>query len=318
MEDVSTKNTDNFKINDLGKSLLVVNPVAQSGKCRIKGQIAFGILKRKYKQDVDLFFTEHVGHAKDVALEAAKYDTIIAIGGDGVVHEIALGLMEIDVANRPALAVIPVGSGNDYARSLGISFNVKTAVDQLMRSNKTAVDVGKCNDQYYVETLSFGLDAGIAIDTMEARKKHREKGFKLYFKCGVNRIKNHFDFYNFKMVLDDNKTIEGNSLMMAIQIGKTYGGGFKITPKAKMDDGYFDICYSKGKMGRAKGLYLFARAAKGLHINSNNIEFARAKKIHLEIDEIIPCQLDGEKYENTVFDIEIIPLALNVYKFKQL
>lgn len=303
--------------NNLGKAILVVNPVAQSGKCKIKGQQAFDILTDKYKQDIDLQFTDHAGHALEIASQSEAYDSIIAVGGDGVVHEIANGLMRLPKEKRPKFGVLPVGSGNDYARSLGMSFKIKKAVDQLMHAHICAADVGKCNDQYFVETLSFGLDAGIAIDTMEARKKHNSKGFKLYFKCGLDRIKNHYYFYNFKMKLNSGEIINGRSLIMAIQIGKTYGSGFKVTPKAEIDDGYFDICYTKGELNKALGLSLFARAAKGLHVNNKHIGLTRAKSLHLSIDRVVPCQLDGEKYENTEFDIETIPLAITVFRYKK-
>lgn len=302
--------------NNLGKCLILVNPVAQSGKCRDKGILSHDILKKQYKQNVELKFTEYQGHAFEIAQNSQNFDSIIAVGGDGVVHEIAGGLMHMNKEKRPAFGVIPVGSGNDYARSLGMSFNVKKAISQLMCAKLMPVDVGKCNDQYFVETLSFGLDAGIAIDTMEARKKHNQKGFVLYFKCGLNRIKNYFNFYNFEIKTDDGQNIKGKSLIMAIQIGPTYGSGFKITPDAKLDDGYFNICYTNGDFGRAKALCVFAMAAKGFHVKRKNVKFAKAKNLHLSIDRVVPCQLDGEKYENKEFDIQTVPLAIKVYKFK--
>lgn len=301
---------------DLGKTLIIVNPVAQSGQAKKHGHYVFQKLKDDYRQDADLLLTQHKGHAFEIAKDAAKYDSVIVVGGDGVVHETASGLMNVEKDKRPALGVIPVGSGNDYARSLGISFKVDKAIKQLMSSKKVIVDVGLCNDQYFVETLSFGLDAGIAIDTMKAREKHHEKGFKLYFKCGVNRIKNHFYNYKFEAELDGERKITGESVILAIQIGRTYGGGFIITPKAKMDDGKFDICYSQNIKSRKKLLALFTRAAKGKHVGSKNVCFDRAKEISLKIDMDVPCQLDGEEYSGREFEITTIPSALSVYKYK--
>lgn len=304
------------KLVNLGKSLLIVNPVAQSGQAKENGNFAFRTLTDKYKQDVDLYYTKHSGHAFEIAKDSAKYDSVIVVGGDGVVHETASGIMHIEKSKRPTFGVIPVGSGNDYARSLGISFKAKKAIEQLMHSKICAVDVGKCNDEYFVETLSLGLDAGIAIDTMKAREKNQEKGFKLYFKCGVNRIKNHFYNFNFKAELDGKRKITGESVILAIQIGRTYGGGFIITPKAKMDDGKFDICYSQNIKSRKKLLALFTRAVKGKHAGSKHVCFDRAKNIKLEIDMDVPCQLDGEEYSSKKLDIKTIPSALSVYKYK--
>lgn len=298
---------------NLGRTLIIVNPVAQSGKGSKNGHKTFDILRVNYQQDVDLFYTKHDGHAMKIAQDSAKYDSVIVVGGDGVVHETASGIMNIPKKDRPILGVIPVGSGNDYARSLGMSFKVKQAVDQLMHAHIKEVDVGQCNDKYFIETLSFGIDAGIAIDTMKARQKSKEKGFKLYFKCGINRIIHHFEMFNFNATLDHGRKISGHSVIFAIQIGKTYGGGFKITPDAEIDDGYFNMCYSQGKMTRKVMLPLFARAAKGKHTNSKLVCFDKSKKIKLEIDRVVPCQLDGEEYSNTKFDIITHHKALRVY-----
>lgn len=300
-------------MNDLGKTLIIVNPVAQSGKGSKNGYKTFDILRTKYNQDVDLFYTKHDGHALEISAGSAKYDSVIVVGGDGVVHETASGLMRIPKGKRPIMGVVPVGSGNDYARSLGMPFQVNKAVDTLMNAKVKEVDVGQCNDKYFVETLSFGMDAGIALDTMQARQKSKEKGFKLYFKCGINRIKNHFDKMDFEAVLDNGKKIVGNSVVLAIQIGKTYGGGFKICPNAEIDDGHFDICYSEGKINRRKMLPLFALAAKGKHVDSKYVRFATSKKIKLKIKQLVPCQLDGEEYSNTEFDIKTHHKVLKVY-----
>lgn len=298
---------------NLGKTLIIVNPVAQSGKGSKNGHRTFDLLRVDYKQDVDLFYTKHDGHAMKIAEDSAKYDSVIVVGGDGVVHETASGIMRIEKKNRPVLGVIPVGSGNDYARSLGMSFKVKTAVDQLMHSEVKEVDVGQCNDKYFVETLSFGIDAGIAIDTMKARKKSKEKGFKLYFKCGINRIMNHFEFLDFHATLDGERKIDGHSVVLAIQNGKTYGGGFKIAPDAELDDGILNIVYSEGKMTRKKMIPLFTLCARGKHVNSKMVCFDTAKTIDLEIDQVVPCQLDGEEYSANKFDIKTHHKALKVF-----
>ena len=158
------------------------------------------------------------------------------------------------------------------------------------------------------------MDAGIAIDTMKARQKSKEKGFKLYFKCGINRIMNQFELFDFEATLDRGRKIYGHSLILAIQIGKTYGGGFKITPDAQLDDGYFNLCYSNGNLTRKRTLPLFALAAKGKHTNSNMVKFDKSKKINLTIKQPVPCQLDGEEYFNQNFDIKTHHKALRVYR----
>ena len=303
----------NNKQLDLGKTLIIVNPVAQSGKGSQNGQKTFHLFKEKYKQDVDLFFTTHCGHATSIAADSAKYDSIIVVGGDGVVHETACGLMKISKKDRPVLGVVPIGSGNDYARSLGISFKAEKAIDEIMHSKIKSVDIGKCNNNYFLETLSFGIDAGIAVATMKARQKSKEKGFKLYFKCGIDQILHHFNSFKFTATLDNKEKIKGNSYIFAIQIGRTYGGGFQITPNAKLSDGLFDICYSCGEFSRKKALAIFVAVSKGKHQNMKSFKFKQASKIKLTLEDNAPCQMDGEEYSNTKFNIEILHKELKVY-----
>ena len=304
-------------MNNLGKALIIVNPVAQSGKGNKAGRSVYEKLKNKYKQDVEIKYTKHEGHGIDLAASSMNYDTVVIVGGDGLVHETATGLMRIQKKDRPKFALIPVGSGNDYSKSIAITAKVDKAINELMEAEVKSADIGKVNDQYFVETLSFGVDAGIALGTMDLRKKTGQKGLLLYFESGLNQIAHHFESYNFKAELDNGEVIENESYILAIQNGRSYGGGFPITPNAKLNDGILNICYTVGHMSRKKALAIFALASKGKHVNRKCIRFAQAKKLHLTIDRIVPCQIDGERYENTEFDIEAIPNALDVYVNKK-
>ena len=129
----------------LGKTLIIANPTAQSGAAR-------GVAERMqrfcalYSHETDAFSlvcTEHAGHATQLAREAKGFDTVLALGGDGVVHEVACGLMQIDAAQRPHLGVVPVGSGNDYARTLGIPADQASSIEQIFDYEPVRMDVGK-------------------------------------------------------------------------------------------------------------------------------------------------------------------------------
>ena len=100
----------------LGRTLIIANPVAQSGAGkRIAGQLQrFLALYHHDNASFELVYTEHMGHAVELAEAARDYDSVLALGGDGVVHEVANGIMRIGVEHRPALGVVPVSSGNDF------------------------------------------------------------------------------------------------------------------------------------------------------------------------------------------------------------
>ena len=106
---------------DFGRTLIIANPAAQSGAAREVAERLQRFLDMTARSSqFDLVLTERMGHAKELTAQAQGYRTVIALGGDGVIHEVANGLMKQDEAVRPALAVLPVGSGNDFAQTLGI------------------------------------------------------------------------------------------------------------------------------------------------------------------------------------------------------
>lgn len=129
----------------LGRTLIIANPVAQSGAGkRIAGQLQrFLALYHHDNASFELVYTEHMGHAVELAEAARGYDSVLALGGDGVVHEVANGIMRIDVEHRPALGVVPVGSGNDFARTLGLDDYGGKDFARLLTCERVSFDVGR-------------------------------------------------------------------------------------------------------------------------------------------------------------------------------
>lgn len=294
--------------------LLIANPAAQSGKGAILAERAASILRAGLPEDaLSVVFTNKPQHASEIAAQAEGFDAIITLGGDGAIHEVINGLMERDAAMRPALGVIPAGSGNDYARALGIPADVDRACALFVKGTPQAVDIGKVNGSYFMETLSFGLDAAIALDTMERRKKTGRKGALLYAESGIDQLLHHLDVYDYTATFDG-KAETGGSITFAVQIGPYYGGGFKICPDAKVDDGTFEICISHPPITVLRAIATFLKAKSGKHVRSPNIQFLSAKDIHLEFDAAPPAQIDGEHITGSTFDISIEPSALKVIR----
>ncbi|MCR5845349.1 MAG: diacylglycerol kinase family lipid kinase [bacterium] len=296
----------------LSKTLLLANPTSQNGNGAKSASLAEQLLRPVLGDDLEVVFTESSGHAQRLAAKSSGYDTVIALGGDGIVHEIVCGLMELEKAERPTFALIPAGSGNDYARSLGVHTDVRGAVETILRAEAREVDVGCCNGEPFAETLSFGLDAAIAIDTVERRKRTSKTETALYFEAGIDQLLHHLDTYEFEISLDGAPPFKGDMIMFAIQNGITYGGGFKICPEAKLDDGIFNICWAEGGFGVVKAIMTFAKAKNGKHVNNKRVHFATASNIHIEFDRCPPCQMDGEGRIAQVFDVSVLRRALSV------
>lgn len=316
-----------------GRVLLIANPAAQIGRGANAANAAFEMLQNRLGDErVELAFTKHRGHAIELAQQAdSSFATVVGLGGDGVMHEIANGLMRRDEGNRPVFGVLPVGSGNDYAASISISTKLETAVDQLMTYPTLATDVGCCNGEYFLETLSFGLDAAIAIGTESRRRRTGHTGTRLYLEEGIDQMLHHRDPHNFRLTLEDGCDVvyqgckivaEGDRvvdladtcLLFAVQVGKTYGGGFTITPGARLDDGVFDLCYAKHPLSAAKAVRMFLKAKNGGHTGYEAIIFMRASGLHIEFDGPVPAQVDGEEIKGLVFDVDMKFRALRVIR----
>ena len=262
----------------LGKVLLVANPAAQNGRgATAAGRAAAWLRERLGDDALTLAPTSGPRHASALVERAEGYDTVIALGGDGVIHEAANGLMARPADRRPVLGVLPVGSGNDYARTLGMAPNLEKGCAQLLAAVPQAVDVGCVNGSWFVETLSFGLDS-----------------------------------YSYELSLDGAPPVAGRSIIFAVQLGPYYGGGFKVCPDARLDSGRFDLCIAHPPVSKAKAAYIFLRAKSGGHTGFKPIEMLSAARLHVEFSQQPPAQMDGERIEGRTFDVAVHPGALRV------
>ncbi len=186
---------------DFGRTLIIANPAAQSGAAHEVAERLQRFLDMTARaSQFDLVLTERMGHAKELAAQAQGYRTVIALGGDGVIHEVVNGLMTQEEGTRPALAVLPVGSGNDFAQTLGIDdFSGKDFGALLtcelqrqdigrIRSWNPASGSGEATVEYYDQTLSVGIDAAIGLGTTELRKKTGLTGAPLYTLSGLEQF----------------------------------------------------------------------------------------------------------------------------------
>lgn len=295
-----------------GKVLLVANPAAQSGAGAQAARRVEGLLRERLGGDLAVALTERAGHAADIAADAGAFDAVVALGGDGVVNEVVNGLVRIPADDRPAFGVVPVGSGNDYAFSLGMAPSLEAAVVQLFASPLRAADVGACNGRCYAETLSFGLDAAIALDTVERRQRTGASGTKLYLQSGIDQLLHHLDAHAVRASFDGATARQLSTVTFAVQMGPTYGGGFRICPDARFDDGTLDVCLAHAPVGVLKAVYVFLKAKSGAHTGFREIELLRARAVRLEFAAPVPAQIDGERIEALSFDISVIPDALRV------
>lgn len=302
--------------------LLVTNPAAGNGTGtasaraamrEIENAIASGHTSSFFKNaKVDAAFFSSPEEASSIIEGSSDKQAVLSVGGDGLAHLTVNALMKIPADQRPAFGIIPAGTGNDYARALGLPLDVRRSVRTILNAPLCPVDVGLCNGVYFAETLSFGLDAAIALETVERRARTGRSDPGVYFSSGIDQLRHHLVPYTYSGTFDD-REVEGQCITFAVQIGPYYGGGFKISPDASLEDGHLDICISHPPVGILRAIYVFIRAKNGKHVRMKPIELDKARHAVLDFTEEPPCQIDGEPMHATHFDITCVKDALRVF-----
>ena len=300
----------------LGHTLVIANPASQSGAGAEGAEFVRRTLAAydTVTDGFDVRLTTGPGAATQMARAATSFDTVLALGGDGVIHEVVNGLMRIGEARRPRLGIIPLGSGNDFARTLGMAANSpERSLGQVLQGVVHRLDLGIVNGTYFDQTLSFGVDAAIALDTMERRQRTGTHGTRLFMASGIDVVRHQLRSWTYHACLDGAEQ-DGDSLIFAVQVGPTYGGGFRICPEADPEDGLLDVCFSHGSPSTATALGILARARIGRHTGSRYLSFRRASSIVIDFDGEPPCQADGERVRGSHFEIGVAHRALEVIR----
>ena len=301
------------------KVKLIFNPASDRGRSGQKASDLKAIVD-KYG-GADWAGTEYPGHGTEITRQAAAegYDRIVALGGDGTVHEVVNGLMEAPEGKRPKLGVVPIGSGNDFAYSSGLNMNMQEAMIRVFEGSASPVDIGRITDgngrsQYWDNSAGFLFDAAVNI---ESRKIKGIYGFPMYLTATIRSIIKHYATTRLKLTIDG-KTFDKDLLMFTIGNGSREGGGFMVTPDAKNDDGSFDYLMVD-PISRPMMFYLLPIVMQGNHGGFKFVNLNRFTKLEFEADRAVPIHLDGElwaPYEADVrkVTIEMLPKAVHLIR----
>ncbi len=291
------------------EAVCIFNPVAGRGRalawrravadaCR-----AAGLAHRE-------LVTEHPGHARDLAEEAAGNGArlVVAVGGDGTVHEVVNGLAAVALPAGPALAVVPAGTGNDFARTVGIPREPGAAVRLVARGRERAVDLADVNGRTYCNIAGIGFDAEVAREVNRAPK--RLPG-PLTYLLGVFKILAAYHPVAVRYELDGQPFAEP-LLLMAVGNGRFYGGGMMMCPAAEIDDGLLDVCIG-GDLGKLETLGVLPRVFSGTHVRHPKVRVVRAREVRvLAADRPLAIHADGEVVSESPAVFRVLPGALRV------
>lgn len=290
--------------------LAIINPQAKSGanKQLIDDYHSlFAGLNMHYVE------TTAPGHARQVAAEATDVDVVVALGGDGTVHEVVNGLMEIPAESRPRLGIIPCGSGNDAARMAGIPMDISDAVRVLVEDYSELFDVGQCNDTYFINSCSVGLDALVVAKTIEYKRKSRASGTILYWAALLHVITHSLRAIELMLSYNDEPPVAKRVIIAAVTNGKTYGSGIKINPSASPVDNTLTAA-TIDWMTLAQIFRALPLLAAGTHPQLAQYQVTEIRKlsIHSSTQHPLVAQADGEMFSAIDFEIACLPHAVRV------
>jgi diacylglycerol kinase (ATP) len=301
----------------MGSTKVILNPIAGRGY-GAKVEPELRQLLEAEGLEFDLVRTDRPWHAAELAERAAGdgFEVVVAAGGDGTSNEVANGLIAAsEYGATAAMGVIPIGSGSDFANTVGVPSDLRGACHRLAHGQVRVVDVGRVTlpgraPRYFDNTINVGFGG---VVTVEALKVKRLRGIALYLPVVLKTI---FLYYKAPLVTIeyDGEALTLPALMICVTNGPREGGGFHVTPQAQPDDGLFDLCIAR-EVSRLAMLGLVPHFMRGTHVGREPITMARARRVTISSPDDLVAHMDGEVLCTDAHRIEceILPRRLRVW-----
>ena len=231
------------------------------------------------------------------------FTDLVIIGGDGTINEVVNGL-RVDIP----VSIIAGGTGNDFVKNIDIGKSDQQQFETALNGNIQSIDIGQCNDRMFVNGVGIGFDGQIVQD-MIAKRVPLLTGHAAYY-YHVLRILGSYRERPFKFQVDS-ENYENDLILLTIGNGTTFGGGFKLMPKAKVDDGLLEVC-EIGKLSPVRRFLNIHRLSNGSHGELNMVNFYQAKSVNIEENALLYAHIDGEWMGQPPFNIKVLPKALRL------
>ena len=233
---------------------------------------------------------------------AAGAEVVYAVGGDGTVHEIAKRL----IGTRAALGVVPAGSGNGFARHLGLPMDAGASLRACRGLRIETIDTGIVNGAPFISTMGIGFDAWIA----DAFAKAGARGLVTYVRIGLRGFAG-YQPEEYELTIDGNRTTR-RALLLAVANANQYGNNARIAPLASMQDGLLDVTAIE-RAGLARAPLLAARLFAGTLHRARGVLTMRGRRVEITRRASGPAHLDGEPLVLPErLTIEVVPSSLRV------
>lgn len=283
---------------------LIVNPTAGGGRAKRAVGAALERLRAR-GAEVDVRESRSSAHLADLARESSSgdYDRVVLCGGDGTLHHAMRG---IDL-EKTTLALLPFGSGDDFAKTLGIPTKVEAAADVVFDGAVREVDVATANGIRYLGVAGLGFDSEVARFANEHSRFLKGSPLYLY---SIFRVLPQFRPIAVELVTEGKR--EPLEIMFAVAGNTTrYGAGIKVVPTAVVDDGQLDICIVHRCTLRDL-LVTLPLAYSGKHVKKSFVELRRGKEFTFDSERKLDVFADGEYVTKTPVTFALLPERLRV------
>jgi diacylglycerol kinase (ATP) len=289
---------------------VVFNPAAGRGRCARRMEFFLSLLRRDLEH-FDHAATNGPGEEKALAERALRegYETIVAVGGDGTWSSVADCIVR---AARPGvrLALLAGGTGNDFGKTFGITFEHSAEVVRAISEGRTRrIDVGKVGERHFLNIVGMGFDLAVIAD---AARFPILQGDALYQFCALRQLF-HFPGIALEIQGEFTPSLSGDHLMVVVANARFFGGSFLIAPDADLTDGKLDVIAIRNA-GPFERMRLFRKVARGTHVDEPRVDMARSKSIRISLPKSEPYEIDGEVFAapDGLLAIDAVPAALDL------
>ena len=295
---------------------VIVNPVAGASTTYRKWPKIRSLLHHT-GLPFEFQYTEGIGHAIELARAAASGGCrfLVAVGGDGTVHEVANGILLSKDLNETTIGIISTGTGGDFIRSAGIDRDYIKACSSLTGVKRRLIDVGvveyqkdgQCHKRFFVNSSGVGFDAAVAE---ASNRLPKFLGGTIPYVMGL--LKSLVGYKNKTVTISLGDKIESKRILsVVVANGCYFGGGMRVAPLADIDDGLLDVI-SIGDMGKLELLKALPTIYKGTHINHPKVETEKTTRVKIESAEKFLVHADGEFLGEGPVSFGLIPSALSI------
>jgi diacylglycerol kinase (ATP) len=255
-----------------------------------------------------VLLSERPGHLVELAREAAAtHDLLVVVGGDGTLNEVVNGVAGSDVE----LAILPAGTGQDFGRTYGIPTRFDDAVRLALAGEPTTIDLGRASfngrERYFANVGSVGMSGAVA---KRANSMSKALGGRATFYYAL--VREFLAWSNTEVtVAFDGGERRGPMHDVIVANGQWHGGGMRLAPEARFDDGLFDVVVI-GDVSKLDFVTTSPKLYKGGHVHHPRVEVLRSAWIAVDAARPLPVELEGEPIGTTPVRFDIVPGALRV------